>query len=299
MIRDNDINVSRVSEPNGSQSGAPVIAPTFVSSSTPNGYGASYSAPLAAPVIPTTGYGNGFGGGGLLESVLLLSVLGNRGLGGYGNGYCGDTGSQVADQNISNLRKDVAQNATEVHKLGNEMQQAFAQQTASLASDFRNLDNQICETDKNAIRAQYEGKIATLESTNQITDRIDSTTGDIKTQIYGLSTAVASEFCDLRHLIERGNSDLALQAERNHNATTLQIERSFCKLTEDNLRAEIERLKEERACTRDSILMGSQTNSILNAIDSQLQRQTSQIVQFGTGNAAIPTTTSSANTVNS
>jgi hypothetical protein len=250
--------------------------------------GASTGTPIVVNT-PSGGYnsGYGYGSGGLIDAVVLAGILGNNRF-GYGNS--GE--DSVSSQNVSNLRKDVAENAAEVHKLGNEMQQAFAAQTASQAADFRNLDNQICAVEKAAIEAKYEGKIQTLESTNLITDKIDVTTGNLKDQIYGLSTTIASEFCDVKH-----------EMEKNKNELSLQMERSFNKLEENRLRDEIAALREQLDCQRrdrdaltNNLIMSQQTNSILNAIDSQLQRQTSQIVQFGTGNTgtSIPTNTNNS-----
>lgn len=271
-------------------SGGPVIAPTF------------YPAASAVPTTPTGGYG--YGGNGILEMAVLLGLVGNRGF-GYGNGNGSGNEDQVSAQNTSNLRKDVAEIGTEVHKLGNEIQSAFALQTADLSSNFRNLDNQICETDKNAIRAQYEGKIQTLESTNSILDKIDDRAIGIKDQLYGMSTTMASEFCDLKHLMEHNTNKLSLQAERNSNETNQLIKDKFCDLETKALENEIARLREQVECQRrdreainNSLLMSQQTNSILNAVDSQLNRQTSQIVQFGAGNGAVSTPTSTNNTVN-
>lgn len=299
MIR-NELDVNRVGESALGPGGvSPVIAPTFVSSPAAAPL-MSAMAPLATAPVAGLG-GTGFGSGGFLEAALLLGILGgNR----NGLGIAGAGTDVVSAQNVSELRKDVADSAAEVHKLGNEIQSSFALQTATLSADFRNLDNQICESDKNAIRAQYEAKIASLQSTNEITNKIDFSTADLKNQLFGLATNVASEFCSLRHQIESGNAEISLQAERNHNATTLQIERSFCKLEENRLRDEIAALREERECSRrredsinNSLIMSQQTNSILNAMDSQLQRQTSQIVQFGTGNGAVSTPTSTNNQV--
>lgn len=266
---------------------SPVIAPTFLSPTT----------------SPTNGGYGGYGNGGILELAVLLGLVGNRGF-GYGNSNNGGE-DQVAAQNTSNLRKDVAEIGTEVHKLGNEIQSAFALQTADLSSNFRNLDGQICEADKNAIRAQYEGKIQTLESTNSILDKIDDRAIGIKDQLYGMSTTMASEFCDLKHLMEHNTNKLSLQAERNSNETNQLIKDKFCELDTKALENEIARLREQVECQRrdreainNSLLMSQQTNSILNAVDSQLNRQTSQIVQFGTGNGAVSTPTSTNNTVN-
>jgi len=312
MLRENEISVSpvRINESGyGSGSGAPVIAPTFIAPTTaPSLSPYSMAAPVA-PVAPVGGLG--YGSGGLLESVVLLSLLGNRGLGGYGLGGGDTVAATVTAQSVSDLRADVGQLAkdvvgvnTTVHAVGNETQAAFALAATNQAAEFRNLDNQICDVEKEAIKAQYESKIATLQSTNEITNKIDLSTVDIKNQLYNMSTTMASEFCDTKHLIEKGNADLALQAERNYNGLTLQLERGFCKIAEDALRAEIADLRDQRECNRrqtDLIntgnLLANQTNSILNTIDSQLQRQTSQIVQFGTGNSATPTNTNTQTTV--
>lgn len=290
-MRGNEYNLSEVGT-SGFGSGQPsnVIAPTFIQP-TPQ---SAYTAPYAAPVVPAVG-GAGFGGfgnGGILEGIILASLLGNRGL--LGNGADGVVAGTVTAQNVADLRKDVADNAKEVHVLGNEIAAMFATHNLTNAGEFRNLDNQICDVEKEAIKAQYEAKIATLQATNEITNKIDASTVDIKNQLFGISTTMASEFCDTKHLIERGNA-----------ALSLQIERGFNKITEDDLRDKIDVLRDERECYRrergsfnDNLLMSQQTNSILNAIDSQLQRQTSQIVQFGAGNLATPVNTNTQTSVN-
>lgn len=233
-------------------SGSPLIGPTVV---TP-------------AVSPTTSNGySGYGNGGILETALVLGLLGNRGFGGYGYGNNCNGEDTVTSQNVSNLRKDVADTKTEVHKLGNEIQAAFATQTADLASNFRNLDNQICEADKNAIRAQYEGKIQTLESTNSILDKIDDKSSAIKDQLYSISTTMASEFCDLKHIMEKNTNYLSLQAERNSNTTNQLIKDKFCELETKALENEITRLREQVDCQRrdrealnTTLLMSQQTN---------------------------------------
>lgn len=275
----------------GLGTGQPIVAPTFVN--TPP-VSSPYVAPAVAAAVPALG-NTGWGNGGFLESLVLLSLLGNRN--GLGLGTAGDVagiaGTTVLEQNVSELRKDVQGVNTTVHELGNEIQGALAIQSSTQAAEFRNLDNQICDVEKEAIKAQYESKIATLQATNEITNKIDTSTVDIKNQLFGISTAMASEFCDTKHLIERGNA-----------ALSLQMERGFCQLTENSLRDQIAALRDERDCFRrerasinDNILMSQQTNSILNAIDSQLQKQTSQIVQLGGANVATPTNSNTQTTV--
>lgn len=273
----------------------PVIAPTFVNPAA--------SAIPTIPTLPTAGGYGGYGNNGILEMAVLLGLVGNRGF-GFGNNGNGNE-DQVSAQNTSNLRKDVAEIGTEVHKLGNEIQSAFAIQTADNSSNFRNLDNQICETDKNAIRAQYEGKIQTLESTNTILDKIDDRAIGIKDQLYGMSTTMASEFCDLKHLMEHNTNKLSLQAERNSNETNQLIKDKFCELETKALENEIAKLREQLECQRrdrdaitNSLMLSQQTNSIVNAIDSQLNRQTSSLVQIGTGNLGASTPSSTNTTVN-
>lgn len=282
------------------QSGVPsnVIAPTFIQPNPTPAYAPAYSPYAAAPVAAVGGFGNG----GFLETIIAASLLGNRGLIG---GDCG-AGTTVLEQNVSDLRKDVADNGKEIHVLGNEVAGMFAAQNLANAGEFRNLDNQICNSEKEAIKAGYEAKIATLQSTNEITNKIDASTVDVKNQLFGISTVMAAEFCDTKHLIERGNAEIALQAERNKNDLSMQMERGFCKIADDALRAQLASLLDERDCYRrerqsivDSAVVSQQTNSILAAIDSQLQKQTNQIVQFsGLSSVATPTTTSTQNTVN-
>ncbi len=308
MIRD-EINVNSIPGNAGTGLGAPVIAPTFIAPTAP-----SPMSSYAPAVSPVGGFGTGFGNNSFLETIIALSLIGRNGLGGIGGygaapGLVTDgVGATVTAQNVADLRKDVADVGkdvvgvnTTVHALGNEMHVAMAQAATVQAGEFRNLDNQICETDKNAIRAQYESKIANLQSTNEITNKVDTSTNVIQNQLFGISTTLASEFCNTNHLIERGNSDLALQAERNTNLLSMQMERGFCKIENDAKDALIAELRDQRECSRRrddlntyAVINSQQTSTLTNLFDSQLQKQTSQIVQFTGPNGsstAIPTVT--------
>lgn len=122
----------------------------------------------ATDMIGGTGYG-GFGGGiggvGLVGLIGLNSFLGRNGIDGNGAGIAGTT---VLEQNVSDLRKDVADNGKEIHVLGNEVAGMFATQNLAFSGEFRNLDNQICNAEKAAMTAAFESRLAALQSTNEI-----------------------------------------------------------------------------------------------------------------------------------
>lgn len=303
-MRENDNSTSNARSGYGADGGGggTVVAPTFISPTATPSYASPYASisPYSvAPAVGTIGTG-----GGLLESLVLLSALGGRGL---GVNDCDK--NTLVEQGCSDIRKDVADIGKEVHVLGNELQASFSRGEISLANQFRNLDNQICETDKNAIRSAYESKIASLESTNAITGKIESCCDGIKDQIFALSTNMNTQFCNTNHLIERNHADILLNQERNTNQITLQAERNtnairtdikdqFCELREKSLQDTIDELRDEREChrrERDIIntgnLLSAQTTAIAQIVGSQLQRQTSDIVQFGTGNVATPLNT--------
>lgn len=237
------------------------------------------------------GFGGGLGGFGLVGLIGLNSFLGNR---GFWDGFAGNgvstgaiPGTTVAEQNISELRKDVAGVNTTVEALGNELQGAIFNLNSGIQSEFRNLDNQICDVEKTALQTAYAASIQAFQNTQAIQNQMtafqitnDKQFCEVKSQINADGDATRAlingiEMQNLRDALElerRGRSEREI--EINVTQTNQQ--------TQNQLQAQLQAQSQMFA------------NS-LNLLGDQISRQTNSMINLGTmtGNAQ---TASNANT---
>lgn len=200
------------------------------------------------------GGGSGFGGFGHdngLGIIALLALLGRRGggiLGGDGGG-CGEgdaiAAKVVALQNSSDLRDEICE-------VGSSIQSALQAQTNAQTVQFNSVREGVAAAATEALRANLESRIASLQSTNE------------------LSNLIRSEGCQTRELTQ-----VQTQAILNQLAAD--------KLDEKN--DEIANLRRERDGISQQLLFSNQFNAMNSVIANlaQEQRATQQSFQFGTG----------------
>lgn len=226
--------------------------------------------------------GLGFGGGDGLGLIALLALLGGRrggglfggdeGHGGGANVLAGDVAAKVVElQNSSNLRAEVRD--TEA-----ALRETILNQTIGLNSEFRGLEGRIDNAALDAVKAQYEAKIASLQATNVLERRIDDESEKIRTDIQQFQVSTDKQFCHVNSAIQSSTQTIL-----NHLAAD--------KLDAKN--DEIAQLRAERNHLNQTLLFSNQLNSINSAINSieQTQRLSNKVVQFGAGNTAIPVNT--------
>lgn len=210
-------------------------------------------------MFPENGYNNNgsFGlsgwGGGLIGFILGI-LLGNGGLfgngfGGFGNGaglanfMNNDNNTDLVLNAINGTDADVRQLATTLNADVNEVRTAintvqagiaqlsaqtgmgFLQVTNALQSGDAALSRQLCECccENRLLTTQqgYEGRIQTIEQTNQLGSQADRNTRSITDAIAAQSTLITKEFCDLkeRELQNKIDSLTADNALLRSNAT--------------------------------------------------------------------------------
>lgn len=198
-----------------------------------------------------------------------------------GSAYLVDIpGRTVEAMNAANLRKDVAEVATEVHKLGNEIHASFNDQTKDRADfsrlvlkefcdsgkmidgQFSNLNNRLCDSEKELLITRHLLSKEILENTIKIKDQMT----------------------DFHHCMDKNFCHTNSEALKN---TQNIIDRLAAdKLDEKNdiiaqLRAKQDRLE-------DNIHFGDNLTAIKSQIWelNQNQKATQQTIQFGQGNLA-------------
>lgn len=245
------------------------------------------------------GYGAGFGGLGGLGLVGLIglnSFLGNGawgnnwGGGGFGGPFgaaAGVAGTTVADQNISELRKDVQGVNTQVEALGNEIQGALAQQTLGQTQEFRSLDNRLCDSEKTTQQGFFAVQTQNLMNTQAIKD-----------QLTAQGQMIASNFCDVKSAIHAdGDATRALinSIEMQNLRDELELERRGRQFREVEIN-----VTQTNQQTQNQLQAQLQTQSqaigaALSTLQNQIAHQTNSMINLGTmtGNAQ---TASNANT---
>lgn len=220
----------------------------------------------------------GIGGVGLVGLIGLNNLFGRNGWGdGVPNG-AGVVANTVADQNISELRKDVQAVNTTVHSLGNELQAALAQQTLGQTGEFRNLDNRLCESEKAALQSSYALSLQGFQNTQQIANLVTA-----------FQNSNDMQFCQVKELIHTdGDATRALinGIEMQNLRDQLATERR----ARDNREIEINvtQTNQQTQQTLQSQLQ-NQTQifaSALNALGDQINRQTNSLINIGSGTVA-------------
>jgi hypothetical protein len=247
---------------------------------------------------PAFGYG-GFGGGGVIEGLLLGTLLrggfGNNGWGnnGWGGGYGGfggpfpGTGPVVADQNISDLRKDVQGVNTQVESLGNEIQSAIFNQTLGQTQQFSNLGDLV-----------MNGFSATALAAKDATIQGIINTQAIKDQAANFQVVNQENFCQIRAQIAAdGDATRALI-----NTNVIQGLRD--ELDSERRRSNFREVEINVTQTNNQLQaqMQAQTQAVgnaLSALQAQIAHQTNSMINLGTMTGNTQAATAANTKVNS
>lgn len=256
---------------------------------------------------------NGLGGIGLFGLIGVNSLLGN-GLGNcaYPNGL-NTTANIVADQNISELRKDVQGVNTTVHELGNEVQAALAQQTLSQNVEFRNLDNRLCNSEKSMMDGFFNVQTAGLQNTIAIKDQLTQNTIGLKDQITAGTIALKDQITSQTSLLQGAICDIKSAINADGDATRALINSIEMQTLRDQL--ELERrgrqfreveinVTQTNQQTQNQLQSQLQAQSqaignALNMLGDQINRQTNSMINLGTMTGNAQTATNANTRVNS
>lgn len=233
-------------------------------------------------IVGGGGYGFGGGFGGIAPVGLIgLNTLfnGNNGWGGNWNGNGGGAipGTTVLEQNVSDLRKDVADNGKEIHVLGNEVAGMFAQQNLAFTGEFRNLDNRLCDSEK-----------ATMNMGFALSNQMSNFQHAVDNQFCAVKSAInadgdATRALITQNLIDGLRSELATE-RRNRDNREIEINVTQTnQQTQNQLQAQLQSQNQFLA-------------SMFGSLGEQVNRATNSVVNVGSGLVAGSQSNSNANT---
>lgn len=240
------------------------------------------------------GGGYGFGGFGGIAPVGLIglnTLFGNNGFGFNNGNGTGIPGTTVLEQNVSDLRRDVAETSINVERLGNEMQQAFATQNLAFAGDFRNLDNQICDVEKTLLQQSYAQSLQAFQNTQAI-----------QNQMSNFQHATDQQFCAVKQQINAdGDATRALITQNMIDDLRSQLHSE--RRGRDNREIEIN-VQNTATATQAQLQtqlqqQQQQLATFMNVIGDQIARQTNSIVNLGTMTASGQSNSAAQTKVNS
>lgn len=232
------------------------------------------------------GYG-GLGGAGFAPFGLfgLIGLNSRNGLFGGGDGNSGTT---VLEQNVSELRKDVQGVNTTVEALGNELQGALAMQNLSNAGEFRNLDNRLCASEKEALQSAFALSTQGYQNTQAVKDLVTA-----------FQTQTNMQFCEIsRQINADGDATRALinQNEVNNLRDQLNAERRGrdAREFEINVTQTNQQLQNQMQAQFQS--QNSFLQNAFGVFGDQLNRANNSIVAVGSTLTGQSQTASQANT---
>lgn len=239
----------------------------------------------ATDIVGGAGYGyGGFGGIAPIGLIGLNTFLGGNGFGNgfLGNGVAGGAipGTTVAEQNISELRKDVAGVNTTVEALGNEIAAAHFQQTMDSNNNFRNLDNRLCDNEKATMNMGF----ALSNQMNNFQHAVDNQFCAVKQQINADGDATRALIT--QNLIDGLRAELALERRgRDNREIEINVQNNATQ-TQNQLQAQLQAQSQMFA-------------NGLNLLGDQVNRATNSVVNLGTMVGSGQTATQSNTKVNS
>lgn len=219
--------------------------------------GGTPSAPATIINTPSTGagYGDGLGGGGLLSTVLLASLLGRNGLGG-GLGS-GDTTSgaalayaQRAADNSSTILAALGKSEGDIKEAFNS---AIARTQIETSAHFSDLNNRLCDNDKEVIKAGYEARLESLQTkadllanqnanTIAIKDDIKDFRFSVDKQFCETNSNIDKQFCTLDHKMEKGFERII---EREYKERIAQLEDKLNQIRFNETQRELDSIKHD------------------------------------------------------
>lgn len=218
---------------------------------------------------------DGLGGG--LGALLLASLLfrGN-GLGGFGAGaplaaaesaavlpLASDAiaSRTVELQNTSNLRTDVKDSEAGIRE-------SILNQNIGNAAEFRSIHDRIASTEKETVRAQYEGKIASLESQNQLATKVDHTHNTLNRQLFESQVANDKSFYTTQAATDKSFYTAQVNSDRQFAAMQQHISDKFNEMQNRDNERQIAFLKEQLTVVRNQ----SQSDSIVAGIVAAIKQ---------------------------
>lgn len=172
--------------------------------------------------------------------------------------------------------------------MGNELQGAIFNLNTGIQSEFRNLDNQICDVEKTQMQSAYAASLQAFQNTQAIQSQMtafqvanDQQFCAIKSQINADGDATRALIT--QNLIDELRSELTLERRgRDNREIEINVQNNAIQ-TQNQLQAQLQSQNQFLA-------------SMFNSFGEQINRATNSVVNVGSGLVAGGQTNSNANT---
>lgn len=286
-----------------SGAGAPVIAPTFIS--TPSGPSPYSYAPPIAPVAPI--FGGGFGNGNfgnsnnLIELLIASQLFGRNGFGGPGNQGGFPFPEHCKDDNNGNLAllAAIAGSKDATVGEGRGVLAAIASSKDTTVAEARALSAAICDAEKTNLQQFYAAAIQASNNTQSIKDQSSNETALILARINESDTQrLRDELFNERRGRDRSDLDISIQ-NTNTNVQSqfqaqaqAQLQRDFDEHRRryDNREIEINNINTNtnvqsqlQAQAQAQLVRDFEHNRRFDALFSQNDKVAQDIINVGSG----------------
>lgn len=175
-----------------------------------------------------------------LATAALLSV--NKGYSGETDGpWKGVVGGGICD-----LREAVAHTRADIRE---SIQNLSNQNT----SQFAHVHEKACDAEKEAIKAQYEGKLQTLTSAQAVEKSIMDSRHDVTHRVEGFERNVDNRFCSVEKLILTEGSATRELVRDQGERTRSEAEKCCCSLKEKIAELSREHVVQQLAEAKDEL----------------------------------------------
>ena len=184
--------------------------------------------------------------------------------------------AEVSDVYVSGQFCDLREEAAQTRS---DIREAISSQGVSNVAQFQHVGEKACDAEKEAIKAQYEGKLQTLTSASQTDAGVSASTRYIHEKLDGFERNVDVRFADtalntvretglIREQAAAGFAAVALAGAKDAATLAAQIaeccceqklaiaklsadtDAGFCKVSEDGIRRELKAANDELAEAR-------------------------------------------------
>lgn len=186
------------------------------------------------------------------DGLALAALMQPR---GYAEGY-DPTWKGIVGGGVCDLREAVKDAACEiradVHGVKADIRESIQNAQIQNVQQFAHVHEKACDAEKEAIKAQYEGKLQTIQTGKEVENRVTDAERMLGEKLTGFERNVAERFCDVEKLVLTESAtvrekiaECCCETKQLFGDLERRTNEQFCKLSEQHLRQTLQETKDE------------------------------------------------------